>query len=96
MRLCSASSRGALLESARSDICCSSATGLLSQLAPQHRIELAEQARRVGVPAPPQVLRERAEPLVRRRDELPEGPGLADDRRELRRRPRQTHATSSA
>ena len=51
MRLCSASSRRAFLELARSDICCSSATGLCVQLPPQHRIELAEQAGRVGDPS---------------------------------------------
>ena len=51
---------------------------------PQHGIELAEEAGRVRIPAPPQVLRERAEPLVRRRDELSERARLADDRRQLR------------
>ena len=57
---------------------------VVPELAPQHRIELAEQAGRVVVPAPPQILRERRQALVRRRDELPERPRLAHDRRQLR------------
>jgi hypothetical protein len=45
---------------------------IVVQPAPEDRIDLAEQGRGVRVPAPPQVLRQRAQPLVRRRDELPE------------------------
>ena len=83
MRLCSASC-DARSSSLSIGICWSSATGLWSSSRQQHRIELAEQARRVVVPAPPEVLRERRQPLVRGRDELPERARLADDRRELR------------
>ena len=53
-------------------------------LAPQHRVELAEQADRLVVPRPPQVLRQRREPLMHRRDEVADGARLADDRRQLR------------
>ena len=83
MRLCSASSRRALLELVDRNLL-QQRDRVVVELAPQHRIELAEQARRVGVPAPPQVLRQRGQTLMRRRDELPERPRLADDRRQLR------------
>ena len=56
---------------------------VVSQLAPQHRIELPEQRRRVVVPAPPEVLGQRTQSLVRRRDEQSQRAGLADDRRQL-------------
>ena len=77
------------LASARSSSCRSESAaaarpGCGRSSPPEHRIELAEQAGRLVVPAPPQVLRERRQPLMRRRDELPERPRLADDRRELR------------
>ena len=55
-------------------------------LLPQHRIQIAEQADAFVVPAPPEVLRERSEPLVHRRDELSDRARFADDRRQLRRR----------
>ncbi len=51
---------------------------------PEHRIELAEEAGRVRVPAPPQVLRQSPQPLMRGRDELTERPRLGHDRRHLR------------
>ena len=53
-------------------------------LLPQHRIEIAKQADALVVPAPPQVLRKRGEPLMHRRHELPDGARLADNRRQLR------------
>jgi hypothetical protein len=40
------------------------------EISPSRGIELAEQARGVRVPAPPEVLRQRVQPLMRRRDEL--------------------------
>ena len=83
MRLCSASCGRPLLELVDRDLL-QQRDRVVVELAPQHRIELAEQAGRVVVPAPPEVLRQRAQPLVRRRDELPERARLADDRRELR------------
>ena len=58
--------------------------GIVIERAPQRRIERAEEARRVVIPAPPHVARERLQPLVRRRDELPERARLAHDRGELR------------
>ena len=51
--------------------------------APQAGIEIAEQAGRVVVPAPPQVPGQTAEPFLRRRDELTLGAGQADDVRQL-------------
>ena len=57
--------------------------GVVADLAPRHRIELAEERGRVGVPAPPQVLRQRLEPLMAGRDELAERPRFADDRPQL-------------
>ncbi len=57
---------------------------VVGQLAPQHRIQVAEQVRRVLVPAPPQVLRQLRQALVRRRDEQAQCPRLADDRSQLR------------
>ena len=88
MRLCRASC-DARSSSLSTGICCSRAMGLLSSVAPQHRIELAKEARRVRVPAPPEVLGQGAEPLVRGRDELPQGACFGDDRRQLRARHRQ-------
>ncbi len=52
--------------------------------APQDGIELAEEAGGVGIPTPPQVLRQCAQPLVCRRDELAKRPRLGDNRRDLR------------
>ena len=60
--------------------------GVVAALAPEDGIQLAEQARRVVVPAPPEVLRERRQPLMRGRDDLAERARLADDRRQLRAR----------
>ena len=54
------------------------------ELVPQQRIELAKQAGGFRVPGPPQVARERPQPLVRRGDELLEGPRLRHNRRQLR------------
>ncbi len=52
-------------------------------LAPQHGIELPEQAYGLLIPRPPDVLREGREPLMHRRHEVPHGAGLADNRCEL-------------
>ena len=49
-------------------------------LAPQRRVEFAEEARSVRVPTPPQVLRQRGEPAVRGHKELADGTGLGHDR----------------
>ncbi len=54
------------------------------EISPSRGIDLAEEARGVGVPAPPQVPRQRVQPLMRRRDELAERARLADDGRQLR------------
>ena len=56
---------------------------IVPETAPQAGIEVAEQAGRVLVPAPPQVAGQAAQALLRRRDELPLGAGQADDVREL-------------
>jgi hypothetical protein len=52
---------------------------IVVELAPEHRIERAEDARGVVIPAPPHVPRERLQPVVSRRDELSLSPRLADD-----------------
>ncbi len=52
-------------------------------LAPQHGIDLAEDAGGLAIPAPPEILRQRHEALARRRDELALCACLAHDRREL-------------
>jgi hypothetical protein len=54
------------------------------ELAPQDRIQLSEQAGRVVVPAPPEILRQCGQTLVTGSDEQPAGARLAHDRRELR------------
>ena len=56
---------------------------------PLARVEIAEQAGRLRVPAPPQVRGERRQPPMRGREELAERAGLADDRRHLRARRRE-------
>ena len=56
---------------------------IVPETAPQAGIEVAEQAGRVLVPAPPQVAGQAAQALLRRRDELALGAGQADDVREL-------------
>ena len=63
--------------------------GIVVALAPPQRVELAEQADRLFVPAPPQVLRQRQEALVHRGDEVADRARLAHDRRQLRARRRQ-------
>ncbi len=47
------------------------------ELTPAQRIEIAEQAGGIVVPAPPQVAGQRPEPLLDRRDETVEGAGFA-------------------
>ncbi len=54
------------------------------QLAPAHRIQVAKQADGIVIPAPPQVARQRPQPLLRGRDEAIERAGFADHRRDLR------------
>ena len=61
--------------------------GIVVERAPEDRIELAKEAGRVGVPAPPEILRERAQPLVRRGDELPERSRFASPSAPAARRP---------
>ena len=56
---------------------------IVIELAPQHRIQLTKETGGFRIPAPPEVLRERAQPLVRRRDELAERSRFGHDRREL-------------
>ncbi len=56
---------------------------VVAHLAPQNRVQLAEQAGRLVVPAPPQVLRDCAQTLLERGHNLPESPRLADNGREL-------------
>jgi hypothetical protein len=50
---------------------------------PQQRIEVAEEARALVVPAPPEVARDGRQPLMHRRHELSERAGVADDRGDL-------------
>ena len=47
------------------------------ELTPAQRIEIAEQAGGIVIPAPPQVAGQRPEPLLGRRDETVEGAGFA-------------------
>ena len=56
---------------------------IVADLAPEHRVDVAEQADRGFVPAPPEIARERRQPLMRGRDELPQRARFADDRGEL-------------
>jgi hypothetical protein len=58
---------------------------IVIELAPGHRIDVAEQRRRIAVPAPPEIAREGPEALLHRRDETIEAARLADDGRDLRR-----------
>ena len=50
--------------------------GIVVARGPEHRIEVAEQADALVVPAPPEIARERRQPLVHGRDELPDGARL--------------------
>ena len=56
---------------------------IVIELAPPDRIELPKEGRRIVVPAPPEVARERVESLMRRCRRLAERPRFADDRRQL-------------
>ena len=56
---------------------------IVIQRAPRHRVQLPEQTGRVVIPAPPQVLGERTQPLMCGGDELLQGLGFADDGCEL-------------
>ena len=58
--------------------------GIVVELAPEDGIQLAEQGRCVAVPTPPEILRQRQQPLMAGRDEEPTRARLADDRRQLR------------
>ena len=62
---------------------------VVSELYPQRRVELPEQLRRVVVPAPPQIFRQRSQPLMRGCDELAQRPRFRHDRRDLAARRRQ-------
>ena len=57
---------------------------VVRERAPLPRIEIAEQAGRLRVPAPPQVRRERRQAAMRGRQELAERARFADDGRHLR------------
>ena len=59
---------------------------IVIQLPPAHRIEIAEQAAGIVVPAPPQIARQRPQPLLRGRDEAVQRARFADHRRHLRGR----------
>ena len=59
--------------------------GIVIELPPAHRIEVAEQAAGVVVPAPPQIARQRPEPLLGGRDEAIQSASFADHRRHLGR-----------
>ena len=63
---------------------CSRAIGLCASARHCARIEIAEQAGRLRVPAPPQVRRERRQAAMRGRQELAERARFADDGRHLR------------
>jgi len=52
--------------------------GTVIELSPAQRIEIAEQAGSIVIPAPPQVAGQRPEPLLGRRDKTVERAGLAD------------------
>ena len=56
------------------------------QFAPADRIEIAEQAGGIVVPAPPYVPRQRPQPLARRSDEEIQGAGFGDQLSHLRGR----------
>jgi hypothetical protein len=51
--------------------------GTVVELAPAQRVEVAEQAAGIVIPAPPQVAGQGPEPLLGRRDETVEGAGFA-------------------
>jgi hypothetical protein len=59
---------------------------IVIQLPPAHRIQIAEQAGGIVIPAPPQIAGERPEPLLHRRDEAIQRARFADHRRHLRGR----------
>ena len=60
--------------------------GIVVQFAETHRIQIAEQAGGIVVPAPPQVSRDGPQALLHRRDEAVQRARLADHRRHLRGR----------
>ena len=57
--------------------------GILIELRPAGRIQIAKQADAIRVPAPPDIVGERPEAFLGGRDEALEGARLADDRRHL-------------
>ena len=63
--------------------------GLWSHSRHEHRIDFAEDAGRLLVPRPPQVLRQGRQLLMKRGDEVPDVSRLADDGRQLSARGRQ-------
>ncbi len=80
--------RGPLLELVDRDLL-EQRDGVVVERTPEDGIDLAKQAGRVRVPAPPEILRQGSQPLMGRRDELSERSRLGDDRRQLRPRHRQ-------
>ena len=59
---------------------------IVIELPPAHRIEIAEQAGGIVVPAPPQISRQRPQPLLDGRDEAVQRARFAHHRRHLGRR----------
>ena len=56
---------------------------IVIQLIPSHRIQIKEQSNGIVIPAPPQIARQRPQPLLRRNDESVERSGFANDRSHL-------------
>ena len=84
MRLCSTSSRARRSISARG-ISRKQGDGIVIELPPAHRIEIAKQTAGVVVPAPPQIARQRPQPLLSGRDKAVQSASFADHRAHLGR-----------
>ena len=82
MRLCSTSSV-ARRSSSSAGISDEQRNGVLVELQPARRIEVAEEADAIRIPAPPDVVGQRPEAFLRGGDEAVEGARFADDRRDL-------------
>ena len=85
MRPCSTSSC-ARRSSPASGISAEQRDRIVIELPPAHRIQIAEQAGGIVVPAPPQIARQRPQPLLRGSDEAIQRARLAHHRRDLRGR----------
>ena len=82
MRLCKHQLAGATLDLRQRNLA-QQRDRIVIELPPAHRIEVAEQARGVVVPTPPEIARERPEAFLGRSDEAIERAGFADDGRHL-------------